>query len=231
MWASRSRSTRQPGAPRSRTRSPCGPASSCIRSSASTSGPAQVIRDSATWAAFAHDLNRAGAMAQARGAAARLPQPQLGVLPAHRRPVEDRVRRPHRGDGPPLRPLRAGPVLDLARSARPRRHPSPDRRPRPAVPRQGPEPGRELRGPGPRPHRLRAHLPDPGGRTSTSSSATTRARRPGCPPTPSRPPGWATSTSPTSACGGAERLSPTCVSLGAAGCVPRGRCPRLGARQ
>ena len=59
---------------------------SSTRSSASTSATGEVVRDTATWAAFARDLNRAGRMAR-DGAAAGLPQPQLGVLPARRQPV------------------------------------------------------------------------------------------------------------------------------------------------
>ena len=53
-------------------------------------GTGAIVRDRPTWAAFAHDLNRAGRHGPGRGSSARLPQPQLGVLPAHRRPVEDR---------------------------------------------------------------------------------------------------------------------------------------------
>ena len=74
-------------------------------------GTGVVVRDRATWAAFAHDLNEAGRMARAGRAPARLPQPQLGVLPAHRRPVTDRVRRADRGDRPASRALRAGSLL------------------------------------------------------------------------------------------------------------------------
>ena len=67
-------------------------------------------RDTATWAAFAEDLNKAGRMAQDVGLRWAT-QPQLGVLPAHRQPGDDRVRRPRRGDRSPRRPLRDGPVL------------------------------------------------------------------------------------------------------------------------
>ena len=98
--SSRSRSTPPPGGlPAGRAHSGVA-ATSSIRSSASTSATGEVVRDTATWAAYAHDLNRAGKMARDVGAAPRLPQPQLGVLPAHGRPVEDRVRRPDRRNRP-----------------------------------------------------------------------------------------------------------------------------------
>ena len=50
-----------------------------------------------------------------------LPQPQLGVLPPHRQPRTDRLRRPHRGHRPGPGPPGAGSVLGHPGSARPRR--------------------------------------------------------------------------------------------------------------
>ena len=79
-----------------------------------------------------------------RRAAAWLPQPQLGVLPADRRPVADRIRRPDGRDRSGPRAPGAGPVLGHSGRARPGGHHRAERRPDPAVPRQGHEPGRRF---------------------------------------------------------------------------------------
>ena len=151
-----------------------------------------------------------------RGAAAGLSQPQLGVLPARRQPGDDRVRPPHRGDRPPRGPLRDGPVLGDTGRAGPGRPPSPTARASEAVPREGHEPGRQLRGPG---HRAsstsRGSSGAPGTSRSTSSSATMRARRRVLRPTLSTPRGWASST------------WPACASRNG---FPAGRCVRRAAQ-
>ena len=76
-----------------------------------------------------------------------LPQPQLGVLPADRQPLADRLRRPHRHDRSRPRASGDGPVLGHSGRARPGGHHRAEQGPDPAVPRQGPEPGRQLHGP------------------------------------------------------------------------------------
>ena len=158
--ASRSRSTPPPGAPRSPT--PTRSARSYIVHPFFGINFAHRRGRSGTravWRAFARDLNRAGRMARDAGLELRLPQPQLGVLPADRRPratgldvlTDETDPRP----GAP----RAGPVLGPRRR---RRDPvdliRAEPRPGPAVPRQGHEPGRQLRRPRPGPDRLRPDL-------------------------------------------------------------------------
>ena len=78
-----------------------------------------VIRDSATWEAFARDLNTAGRMARQVGLRFGYHNHNQEFFAARRRPVADGVRPARRGDRPAARALRAGPLLDLARRARP----------------------------------------------------------------------------------------------------------------
>ena len=114
-------------------------------------GTGEVVRTTAPWRAFARDLNRAGRMARDAGAEARLPQPQLGVLPADRRSLADCLRRPDRRHRPGLRAPGAGPVLGHSGRARPGGPHRAEQGPGPAVPRQGHEPGRQLHRPRSRP--------------------------------------------------------------------------------
>ena len=176
---------------------PASLASSSTRSSGSTSGRAKIVRDSGIWTAFAHDLNRAGKMARDVGLRLGYHNHNWQILPAHRRPVEDRIRRAHRGDRPALCPLRAGPVWGVAWGARPGGHPPAHRRARPPVPRQGPKPGR-----GASRTRATASSTSCGSSRrrrwlSTSWSATIGGRHLGPPPTRSSRRESATSSWPT----------------------------------
>ena len=175
---SHSRSTRRRGGRRCRTRGRCARSTSSSRSSASTSAPARWCATGATWAAFARDLNRAGRMARRDGEDGPTPTTTTGsslrLTDDRRSTAFDVLVEETTGAGA----LRARPVLGHPRCARSRGHRRADRLRGARVPLQGHEPGGQLRGPRRRPDRLPGSSANPG-RTSTSSSATTRVRRRG----------------------------------------------------
>ncbi|RYZ28615.1 MAG: sugar phosphate isomerase/epimerase, partial [Propionibacteriaceae bacterium] len=104
-------------------------------------GTGAVVRDRATWTAFARDLNRAGRMAKKAGIRLGYHNHNWEFFSLLDEPRHHRLRRAPRGDGPALRPPRDGPLLGHPGRARPGRPREPPRPPGPAVPRQGPGPG------------------------------------------------------------------------------------------
>ena len=80
-------------------------------------GTGEVVRDRATWVAFARDLNRAGRMAREVGLRLGYHNHNWEFFRLTDDPSQDGVRHLDRGDGPTLRALRAGPVLGHPRGA------------------------------------------------------------------------------------------------------------------
>ncbi len=74
-------------------------------------GTGEVVRDRATWAAFAHDMNRAGRMAREVGLRLGYHNHNWEFFRLDDDPSTTGVRRADRGDRPALRALRDGPVL------------------------------------------------------------------------------------------------------------------------